>query len=370
MIKSKKNRMNKKILTVIGARPQFIKASVISRLIEKNFKNQFTEVIVHSGQHYDNNMSSIFFKDLKIKKPKYNLNIGSMNNSAQVGAIMTSLERIIRDEVPDLVLTYGDTNTTLAAALVASKIPVKLAHIEAGLRSNRFGMPEEVNRIITDRLSQFLFCPTDSGFNNLKREGIIKNVFVTGDIMLDSFNYVKSKSISTQFLKKNNILHDTYIFATIHRAENVDNYETLKNIIESLNFLSNKKNIIFSIHPRTKKNIEKFDLKLSEKLKIIDPQSYPTVVNLISSSFGIITDSGGLQKEAYFAKKPCITFRDETEWIETTKLGYNKLFPPAKLPEETKIILKTMSNMPKEFPSIFGNGKCGVRILEILQKLI
>ncbi|MFL2600291.1 MAG: non-hydrolyzing UDP-N-acetylglucosamine 2-epimerase [Flavobacteriaceae bacterium] len=362
--------MKKKILTIVGARPQFIKASVISRLINKTYNSEFEEILVNTGQHYDKNMSSIFFDDLKINKANYNLNLGSFSNISQVSKIMVMLEKIINYENPDLVLTYGDTNSTLAGSLAAAKTSIKLAHVEAGLRSNRYGMQEEINRIITDRISQFLFCPTNYAVENLKKEGIKKNVFNTGDIMLDSFNYVKSNFFSYDVLEKFNLKNKNYFFTTFHRAENVDDYERLKNIIETMNYLSNYKDIIFPIHPRTKKNLKKFKIKLSSKIIDVDPQSYPVVVNLISNCFAVITDSGGLQKESYFANKPCITLRDETEWEKTVKLGYNILFSPQNLISEKVNIINSINKMPNDFPSIFGEGNCGSKILEILKKLI
>ena len=359
--------MRRKILTVVGARPQFIKASVISRLIEGEYNEDFQEVLVHTGQHYDNNMSEIFFEELKIKKPNHKLVLNTKTDVSQVSKIIFLLEQVIIKEDPDFILTYGDTNSTLAAALTASKMSIKLIHIEAGLRSYRYGMQEEINRVVTDKLSQFLFCPNKEAVVNLRKEGIVDNVFNTGDIMLDSFNYFTLKNSKFNVLK-NNLSYNDYFFVTVHRAENVDNIDRLHKIISALNFLALNTKIIFSIHPRTKKNLNKFNIKVSPKINCIEPQPYLSVINYIFNCFAVITDSGGLQKEAYFANKPCITLRDETEWKETVNLGLNKIFKPDELEFSKDIISKSILEMPTNFPQIFGDGNCGRKILEILKK--
>ena len=360
----------KKILTVVGARPQFIKASVISRLIQRKFKTDFKEILVHSGQHYDENMSEVFFSDLKIKKPKYNLNVIAKSHSVQVARMMIKLEEILILEKPDLVLVYGDTNTTLAAALVSSKIPIPIAHVEAGLRSYRVGMAEEINRVITDNLSEYLFCSSKESYNNLKREGLSDKAYISGDIMLDSFQYTSFNSMQNNVLNTFNIKKDNYILSTIHRAENVENKKLLEEIISALNLLSKTITVLLPIHPRTQNKIVEYKINISNKIKIIEPQPYPNMVNLIHNSKAIITDSGGLQKEAYFAKKLCITFRDETEWVELVENGSNILISPKDLHVRSQEIMPLINNIDIDFPPIFGDGDSGEFILNQIKKMI
>ncbi len=317
-----------KIITVIGARPQFIKAATVSRILrEKKYKGVVEEVIVHTGQHYDKNMSDNFFDELKINTPKYNLSVGSCSHGRQTGAIMSSLEDVVESENPDWILVYGDTNSTLAAALVAAKKPCRLAHVESGLRSYRWGLPEETNRVVVDRLSDILFCPTVLAQENLLAEGHNKNVIFTGDVMYDSFVRYNKAINHSSVMHEYNISVGTYVLTTIHRADNTDNKKNLASILSELRSIAKKNEVILSLHPRTKKMIEHFSISL-KGIRVIKPIPYLTMISFVINAKAVITDSGGIQKEAYFSKTPCFTIRDETEWVETLEGGWNQLVTP------------------------------------------
>ena len=348
-----------KILTVIGARPQFIKAAAVSNKLRKNHE----EVLVHTGQHYDNNMSDIFFDELGIPKPNYNLNIGSGNHGYQTGKMLMELESLYLNEKPDLVLVYGDTNSTLAGALAASKLLIPVAHIEAGLRSFNMKMPEEQNRVLTDHISKYLFAPTDTAIKNLKNENITENVFNTGDVMFDAIKLFKEKALETStVLIDNNISPNEYILSTIHRAENTNDINRLKNIINALNEC--EKNIVLPLPPRTHKFIKDYGLTINDNIKIIAPVGYLDMINLENNSQKIVTDSGGVQKEAYFLQKPCITMRDETEWIETVENGWNTIVGSNK----EKILDAIINFNPKgEQKMVFGHGNAADIISEKLK---
>lgn len=348
-----------KILTVIGARPQFIKAAAVSNKLRKNHE----EVLVHTGQHYDNNMSDIFFDELGIPKPNYNLNIGSGNHGYQTGKMLMELESLYLKEKPDLVLVYGDTNSTLAGALAASKLLIPVAHIEAGLRSFNMKMPEEQNRVLTDHISKYLFAPTDTAIKNLKNENITENVFNTGDVMFDAIKLFKEKALETStVLIDNNISPNEYILSTIHRAENTNDINRLKNIINALNEC--EKNIVLPLHPRTHKFIKDYGLTINDNIKIIAPVGYLDMINLENNSQKIVTDSGGVQKEAYFLQKPCITMRDETEWIETVENGWNTIVGSNK----EKILDAIINFNPNgEQKMVFGYGNAADIISEKLK---
>jgi len=330
----------KKILTIIGARPQFIKASPVSKAIRES--GEFEEVLVHTGQHYDGNMSQIFFDELEMQPPTYNLEVGSGGHGEQTGEMLKRLEPIITSENPNLVLIYGDTNSTLAGALVAAKINVPVAHIEAGLRSFNRKMPEEINRVVADHLSTILFCPTIAAVKNLKDEGIINNVLNTGDVMYDAALQFAGKAKSKSTILSNLQLDSKeYILVTVHRAENTDDKQKLMNILSSLEFLSKDSAIVFPMHPRTKKMIDAFGLNhLLVNIKVIDPTGFLDMICLENNAKLIITDSGGVQKEAYFHKVPCITLRDETEWLETVLSGWNSLISPLSEDALSKAIQK------------------------------
>lgn len=315
-----------KIVTILGARPQFIKAGSISREILRlsDAGEDITEVIIHTGQHYDANMSDVFFDEMKIPKPNYFLGIGGNSHGAMTGQMIEKIESVLQTELPDWVLVYGDTNSTLAGALAASKLHIKIAHIEAGLRSFNIKMPEEVNRILTDRVSSILFCPTQTAINNLQSEGVDKwdtRVELSGDVMQDGAIFYKklARKPTDLFLDKE------FILSTIHRAENTDSESRLTEIVESLNEISELVPVVLPLHPRTKIKLEELPIKLSSKVILIDPVGYLNMVWLIDNCKLVMTDSGGLQKEAFFFAKPCITLRDETEWVELIEHNFNIL---------------------------------------------
>jgi UDP-GlcNAc3NAcA epimerase len=316
-----------KIVTILGARPQFIKAGSVSREIlrQKHLDVNIEEVIIHTGQHYDSNMSDVFFKEMHIPKPSYFLGIGGKSHGAMTGKMIERIEEILLKERPDWVLVYGDTNSTLAGAISASKLHIKIAHIEAGLRSFNMKMPEEINRILTDRVSSALFCPTQLAMDNLTSESINSwrtgaKVFLSGDVMKDGAIFYKDLAQKP----KNMEISDEFILCTIHRAENTDDNCRLENIISSLNKIAKHKQIILPLHPRTKKILQDGFFNI-ENLTIVDPIGYLNMVWLINHCSLVMTDSGGLQKEAFFFKKPCITLRDETEWVELVENGFNKI---------------------------------------------
>jgi UDP-GlcNAc3NAcA epimerase len=352
-----------KVLTVIGARPQFIKAATVSNKIRSNGN---TEILVHTGQHYDNNMSDIFFEELGIPKPDYNLNIGSSNHGNQTGNMLIALEEIYLKEKPDMVLVYGDTNSTLAGSLCASKLLIPVAHVEAGLRSFNKAMPEEQNRILTDHISDLLFTPTLTAVNNLKNENITKGVHNVGDVMYDAINLFKKRAKEvSKIIEKLDLAPESYILSTIHRAENTNSVDRLTSILNALSTCGKK--IVLPLHPRTKKFVEEYNLHVGDNLKIIDPVGYLDMISLQENSQKIVTDSGGVQKEAYFLKKPCITMRDETEWVETVENGWNVIVGS----DSNKIMNALESFNPTGTPaSAFGNGDSSSIITQIITEYL
>ncbi|MGC6429215.1 MAG: non-hydrolyzing UDP-N-acetylglucosamine 2-epimerase [Flavobacteriales bacterium] len=308
-----------KIVTIVGARPQFVKAAAVSRVFDQY--EQIQEVIIHTGQHFDKNMSDIFFNELGIPKPHYNLSINSLGHGAMTGRMLESIEEVLLKEKPNWVLVYGDTNSTIAGALAAKKLHIKVAHVEAGLRSYNTNMPEEINRILTDRISDVLFCPTDQAVKNLQKEGYNNSeskIVKSGDVMQDAAVYYTSLS-----KKPNFDIPSEFILLTIHRAENTDDLFRLKRMIKSLNSIHHKMPILWIAHPRTKKIIERENINI--EFAQIDPIGYLEMIYLLQHCKMVMTDSGGLQKEAFFFKKNCITLRDETEWIELIDGGFNTL---------------------------------------------
>ena len=355
-----------KLVTIIGARPQFIKAGSLSREIDKlNKRGVFIdEVIVNTGQHYDSNMSSVFFEEMHIPQPKYNLGVGGGSHGEMTGQMIEKIEKVLIKESPDWVIVYGDTNSTLAAAITASKLNIKLAHIEAGLRSFNMKMPEEVNRIITDRLSTLLFCPTLQSMENIDREGLSHwengaRTVLCGDIMQDGALFYANLA-----KKINEDISDGYILCTIHRAENTDDIQKLSSIFRALNEISKQRKVIFPLHPRTKKLIESNNIDISN-ITIIEPVGYLNMIWLIKNSDLIMTDSGGLQKEAFFFSKPCITIREETEWVELINAGVNVLAGT----DENSILDKyknTKFNFASFGKDLYGSGMAGSKILTTL----
>lgn len=357
-----------KVLTVVGARPQFVKASVLSRAFHNHF--ELNEVIVHTGQHFDANMSHIFFEEMEIPEPDYNLNINGLSHGAMTGQMLEGIEKVILFEKPNLVLLYGDTNSTIAGALAAKKLHVKVAHVEAGLRSHNMQMPEEINRILTDRISDILFCPTQTAINNLRQEGfehINAKIVLSGDIMQDAALFYKRKSDQlSDVLSKNQLKSNEFVLATIHRAENTDNEGRLKAIVHSLNEINKTIQVIVPLHPRTSKILE--DKNIEVKFTIISPVGYFDMLQLISHSRIILTDSGGLQKEAYFFNKYCITFRDETEWVELVAHGYNQIVGASA----EKIIAAFQASINKGFiktEELYGGGKASEIICSEIMSL-
>ena len=358
-----------KIITVIGARPQFIKAATLSRVFAK-YPDQIKELIVHTGQHFDQNMSAIFFNEMEIPIPHYNLNINGLSHCAMTGQMLEGIEKIIIAEKPDYLLVYGDTNSTIAGALAAKKLHVKVIHVEAGLRSYNMNMPEEINRILTDRISDILFCPTQTAINNLKQEGfdyIKTQIVLSGDVMQDAALYYKEKSDQiSSVLSGNQIKSNKFVLATIHRAENTDDEIRLRAIVHSLNEINKIVQVIVPLHPRTAKILK--DNNMDVEFTIIKPVGYFDMLQLISHSRLILTDSGGLQKEAYFFNKYCITFRDETEWVELVDNGYNQIVGASY----EKIIAAFQDLMSKEFTKseeLYGGGNAAETICSEIIRL-
>ncbi len=354
------------MITVVGARPQFIKAAVVSRVLKS--QQLIHEMIVHTGQHYDENMSQIFFSEMGIPEPAYNLTIRETNHGAMTGKMIAGLEEIFLKEKPALVLVYGDTNSTLAAALAAVKLHIPVAHIEAGLRSFNRAMPEEINRMLTDKISRFLFCPTETAIQNLQKEGFENNFHTienTGDVMLDAAKYYFNKTNSSA-VQKFYSGNRNFILATIHRPENTRSIEKMQAIIQALNILHKDVEVILPLHPGTKKLLSAYGIKTS--FTIIDPVGYFDMLQLINQSSLIITDSGGLQKEAYFFSKFCITLREETEWVELIENGFSFLAGA----DDEKIIRMAQVFLSKPFPlssALYGDGQAGEKIVRTLSAM-
>ena len=355
-----------KILTILGARPQFIKAGSVSREIAKH-KN-IEEIIVHTGQHYDENMSDIFFDEMQIATPDYFLGIGGKSHGAMTGQMIEKIEEVCLKENPDWVMVYGDTNSTLAGSIVASKLHIKLAHIEAGLRSFNMKMPEEVNRILTDRISNILFCPTDTAIQNLQNEGYDKlacRIVKSGDVMQDGAIFYKNLAVQPKIIQNSKLNIHNYILCTIHRAENTDDKTRLKDIFESLNEIAKEKQVILPLHPRTKKLLENLELDI-KNLTLIEPVGYLEMVWLIENCNLVMTDSGGLQKEAYFFEKQCITLRDETEWVELVKCGANILVGADKNKILESYTNDSKFNIENSKLDLYGGGKASAKIIKEL----
>jgi UDP-GlcNAc3NAcA epimerase len=356
--------MTNKVLTVVGARPQFIKAASVSRALQKE---KIAEVIVHTGQHFDANMSKIFFDEMNIPIPDYNLDIHSLSHGAMTGRMIEKIEEILLIEKPDIVLVYGDTNSTLAGALAAQKLQIPIAHVEAGLRSFNLKMPEEVNRILTDRISSYLFCPTDKAIENLIAEGFENypcSIIKSGDVMQDAaLYYDKLSDQKSTIIKDLNLDKSKFILCTLHRQENTDDTEKLLSILDAYNELSKEFKIVVPIHPRTKKIIKELSFDLS--FDFIEPVGYFDMIQLIKNSEFIITDSGGLQKEAFFFKKHCITTREETEWIELVENGFNTVVGANKerIVSEANRINQKVANFEMD---LYGRGNASMNIVKYL----
>jgi len=353
-----------KVASIVGARPQFIKIAPLCREFHK--KENIRHLIIHTGQHYDDKMSKAFFEELGIPEPDYNLGIGSGSHGRQTGRMMEEIEKVILDESPDMVLVYGDTNSTLAGALVAAKIHIPVAHVEAGLRSFNRRMPEEINRVLTDHVSNLLFCPTETAVKNLAQEGIINGVHLSGDVMYDAFLHnIQISERKSTIVEQLRLRPKEYFLATLHRAENTDQPENLNKILTAFVELSKVGiRVVFPVHPRTRKQLGTFDGNAHPNLLMIDPVSYLDMLVLEKNAKTILTDSGGVQKEAYWFRVPCITLRDETEWVETVESGWNVLVGANK----GKIIEGVLSSTsPGIYSNCYGDGAAAKRITKLLQ---
>ena len=351
-----------KIITVLGARPQFIKAAPLSEALQKKHE----EKIVHTGQHYDYQMSEVFFEELGIHKPDYFLGVGSKQHGAQTGEMLTGVEEVLLQEKPDWVLVFGDTNSTLAGALAAAKLHIPIAHVEAGLRSYNRQMPEEVNRVLTDHISTLMFCPTDQAVKNLSLEGLTQGVVRTGDVMADALYYHARRAEARG--KQENLLYPkkSYLLATVHRAENTDNPSRLQGIMNAFARIEGK--IVLPLHPRTKKLLHDHHITLSKNVEVIDPVGYLDMIFLEKEAEQILTDSGGVQKEAYLWQVPCVTLRDETEWVETVNTGWNTL-TGANTEEIVAAVLNYRNNpLPPYLENLYGNGRASENIVASMEE--
>lgn len=347
-----------KVVTIVGARPQFIKASAISR----ELRREHHEVLVHTGQHYDYGMSGVFFDRLDIPKPDVNLEVGSGTHGAQTGVMLERIEQVLMREKPRWVLVYGDTNSTLAGALAATKLHLPVAHVEAGLRSFNRSMPEEINRVLTDHISDLLLCPSAAAIENLATEGVTRPSHLVGDVMLDVLDRARTRHHGAPDpVEQMGMTPGRYLLATVHRSENTDHPNRLLGIIEALNAVGEP--IVFPTHPRAAKALAAQGRKLSSNVHLVPPLDYFAMVHLTQSARMVLTDSGGLQKEAYWLGTPCITLRDETEWTETVSAGWNRLTGA----NADRIIeaVRTFSP-PSARPSLYGDGKVAARCVELL----
>ena len=358
------------IISIVGARPQFIKAAMVSRAIaehnKKSPEHPIVEKIVHTGQHYDDNMSQIFFDELQIPRPKCNLEVGSGSHGEQTAKMLQRIEAVLIKEKPDWCLVYGDTNSTLAGALAAAKIHIPVAHVEAGLRSFNRRMPEETNRVVADHVSTLLFCPTNVAVQNLAREGITEGVHQVGDVMYDSvlFNAKLAEQSST-IMQRLELRRKSFYLATIHRAENTDNLEHIHSILSAFGQIDST--IILPIHPRTRNALGKESAKISANVQVIEPVSYLDMLMLEKNARLILTDSGGVQKEAYWFEVPCVTLRNKTEWVETVESGWN-ILAGAERQRIVDAVKKSENKLTGQHQALYGNGRSAEKICEMLLK--
>lgn len=354
-----------RVLTIIGARPQFIKAAPLSKALRENNVEEF---LLHTGQHYDPQMSDIFFEELNIRKPDLNLHIQGGSHGQQTGRMLESIEETLHAKKPDRVLVYGDTNSTLAGALAAAKLHIPVDHVEAGLRSFNKKMPEEINRILTDHVSSLLFTPTTTATNNLKKEGVSEEqIYEVGDVMFDAVKLF-SPLANNNVLETIGLTTKPYYLATIHRAENTDNLNNLKAILQAFEVISEDVPIVLPLHPRTKEKLKNLNVEI-KNIMIINPVGYLEMLTLTQNAVCVLTDSGGLQKEAYFAKTPCITLRDQTEWIELIESGWNHLLPVTEdLIETLKSRIKETEMTPQSSENLYGKGDASQHIAESILK--
>jgi len=364
-----------KILTILGARPQFIKAATVSRAIKAH--DDIEEIIVHTGQHFDANMSDVFFEQLDIPRPHHNLQIAGLSHGAMTGRMLEGIETLIQQEQPDWVLVYGDTNSTLAGALAAAKLHIPVAHVEAGLRSHNPAMPEEINRVLTDRVSTLLLCPTQTAMSNLQHEGfpfpaidpnnanhtcVPQRILNTGDVMFDAVLYYRERAKEEISLDAFGLGHQDYALCTLHRQENTDDPERLHNILSALRDLAKELPLVLPLHPRTKAKIEQqHNPDALKSITVLEPLSYLEMQRLQMSSKLILTDSGGMQKEAYFHQVPCITLRDETEWVETVEASWNQLVGAS--PERILSAWRSANKPSGQMANLYGDGNAAEKVL-------
>lgn len=364
--------MTLKIVTVVGARPQFIKAATVSRAIRTNHEGEIDEILLHTGQHYDENMSQVFFDELDIPRPRFNLEISRGGHGAMTGRMLEAIEKVLLSEKPDWVLIYGDTNSTLAGALAAAKLHIPVAHVEAGLRSFNMRMPEEINRVLADRVSSLLFCPTETAVVNLGREGIEEGVHKVGDVMYDASLFYRRIAVEkSRVLQRLSLESDAYALVTCHRAENTDDPLRLSGITEGLRAVANEMRVVFPLHPRTRKALEANGLMKDlehESISLIEPVPFLDMVRLEEAASVIVTDSGGVQKEAYFFGVPCITMRDETEWVETVECGRNRLVRPevGDILSAVKMAREGQGAEAGDRGTPYGDGKAAHAVVEHL----
>ncbi|AKJ98021.1 MULTISPECIES: non-hydrolyzing UDP-N-acetylglucosamine 2-epimerase [Pseudomonas] len=357
--------MTCKIVTIVGARPQFIKAAAVSREILKH-PERLVEVMVHTGQHYDPNMSQVFFDELEIPAPKYNLEVSGGTHGVMTGRMLEGIEQILLEEKPDWVLIYGDTNSTLAGALAAAKLHIPVAHVEAGLRSFNMRMPEEVNRILSDRVSTLLLCPTALAVDNLAKEGLREGVHNVGDVMYDvALFYRERAKAQSQVMAQLGLKEGAFALATCHRAENTDDPQRLGEIMAALADIAAQMPVVLPLHPRTRNLLKTHALEHHlSTIKVVDPLPFLDMVALEQAANVILTDSGGVQKEAYFYRVPCITLRDETEWVETVELGFNQLVGANRNAIKTAMANRSI---PEGQADVYGDGTAAARIVAILE---
>ena len=351
----------KRIVTIIGARPQIIKAAAVSRAVQAHFSSQIEEHILHTGQHYDSNMSEVFFRELGVPEPMYNLHVGSASHGVQTARMIEGIEAVLMQTHYDGVLVYGDTNSTLAAAVAASKLQVPVFHVEAGLRSFNMSMPEEINRIVCDRLSSLLFAPTTTAVRNLEAEGMTKGVVLSGDVMYDNSLYFCKTACGCKTDRP-------FVLATVHRPANTDNEEHLRSIVRALQAIAKTgMDVVVPLHPRTKKRIE--DLRLNtDDLRIIEPASFLEMIALEKNAAVVLTDSGGVQKEAFFYGTPCVILRPETEWVEIVEAGAGILADADY--ERIMAAYEQLTNKPIDFPPLYGDGHASEKILEEIVRFL
>jgi len=348
-----------RVITIVGARPQFIKAAPVSRVL----RQQHTEVLIHTGQHYDPDMSDIFFQELDIPKPDINLGVGALTNLEQVAQMILALQPIVLNTQPDYLLIYGDTNSTLAGAFVGRALNVPVAHVEAGLRSYNRAMPEENNRVLADHISTLLFCPTPVAVNNLAREGIIEGVHIVGDVMIDALMQNRGRT-TNRMLNDIGVTAGNYFLATVHRPANTDSAAPLTGIFAAFATLDFP--VVLPAHPRLRKSLERFAISIPANVQLIPPVGYLDMLSLSQSARVILTDSGGLQKEAYVLGVPCVTMRTETEWTETIDSGWNRIVG-ADTDAIRAGVEAALSALPAEHPQIYGDGKASEQIVSLLQ---